>query len=85
MNGATATSDTFSNVEVYIPNYTSSAQKSLSVDAVIEDNSGSGAIQVRLHTWIWSGTSAINIITLFPGSGDFIANSNFYLYGIKNS
>jgi hypothetical protein len=85
INAATSTSSTFSNFEVYLPNYTSSNNKSLSVDAVIESNENDAAIQVRLQAWLWANTSAINIIQLFPGSGSFVEFSEITLYGISSS
>lgn len=85
MNANTSTSNTFSNVEFYLPNYNSSNNKTLSTDAVIESNENNGAIQVRFQAWLWSSTSAINVIQLFPAAGDFVQYSTATLYGIKNS
>jgi hypothetical protein len=85
MNGDTSTANTFSNAQVYLPNYLSSSNKSLSTDAVIEANDSATQIQVRLQAWLWASTAAINIIQLFPASGSFMSASSFYLYGIKNS
>lgn len=85
MNANTSTSNTFSNVEFYLPNYNSSSNKPLSTNAVIESNENNGAIQVRLQTWLWSSTSAINVIQLFPAAGNFVQYSTATLYGIKNT
>jgi hypothetical protein len=85
MNGDTTTANTFSNVQVYLPNYNSANNKSLSTDAIIESNENVTQIQTRLQAWFWASTAAINIIELFPASGSFMSASSFYLYGIKNS
>ena len=84
-DGGLATSSTFANDEVYIPNYTSSNYKSFSIDGVYENNS-STANQLALSAGLWSNTSAITSITLIPAAGpNIVQYSNFYLYGIKNS
>jgi hypothetical protein len=77
-----ATASTFGNTEFYIPNYTSSNQKSISGDAVDETNA-TGTIDQMTAT-IWTGTASISSMQLFPFSGgtNFIAGSTFSLYGI---
>tara|TARA_R110000868_G_scaffold125115_1_gene330757 strand:- start:344 stop:826 length:483 start_codon:yes stop_codon:yes gene_type:complete len=78
---ATYTADTFSNGEIYIPNYTSSNAKSASADSVNENN-GSAAYTV-LGSYLWSGTSVISSISFATDAGTNIAQySSFYLYGI---
>jgi hypothetical protein len=79
-NGNTA--NTYSNTEVYFPNYLSSNQKSISADAVSEQN-GTTAY-MALTGQLFNLTSAITSITVAGRSG-FLADSSFYLYGIKNS
>ena len=74
---------TFTNAEIYIPNYTSSNAKSVSVDAVQEANSSTA--YMVLNAGLWSGTSAITSI-VFTGQGySFAQYSTFSLYGINNS
>ena len=80
---STDTSNTFSNVELYIPNYTGTTQKSLSVDSVTENNST--AVTMNLFAGLWNGTSAITSIKLDPFDGDFVQYSTATLYGIKNT
>jgi hypothetical protein len=80
--GSSATANTFSNTEIYIPNYTSSNQKSVSVDQVTENN-GTTAY-AKLTAGLWTGTAAINQITILPGTS-FVQYTTAYLYGIKNS
>jgi hypothetical protein len=84
LNAANSTASTFSNTEIYIPNYTSSNQKSISLDSVVAPNAATGYL--TLFTGLWSGTAAITAIELAPNSGTlFNQYSTFYLYGIKNS
>jgi hypothetical protein len=83
--GATSTANTFSNTFLYIPNYTSSNNKSFSVDSVMENNA-TYSIQ-EFNGNLWSNSAAITSITLIvTGSPGVIAQySTAYLYGIKNS
>jgi hypothetical protein len=80
MSGSTATSNTFGNFELYIPNYTSSTQKSMICDVVTENNATNAA--ARFCAYRYTGTSAINIITLTAASGTFVAGSTFRIYGV---
>lgn len=80
VTGSSTTANTFANSEIYIPNYTSSANKSVSVDTVTEQN-GTTAY-TNLSATLWSVTSAITSITLTPGSGNFVQYSTFSLYGL---
>jgi hypothetical protein len=76
-----ATSNTFSNGEFYIPNYTSSVAKSLSGDSVTENNSAEATLMI--HAGRWAGTSAITKIELFDLNGsNFMQYSSVTLYGI---
>jgi hypothetical protein len=80
---STQTASTFGNVELYIPNYTSSNNKSISADGVQENNATSA--QTMLGAGLWAQTAAITSIEAFPSIGSFVQYSTFYLYGIKNS
>jgi len=78
------TSNTFSNSEIYIPNYLNSNNKSISADGLGENN-GTRA-DAWLSTILWSNTAAITSIVLTPYyATNFVSGSSFYLYGIKNS
>jgi hypothetical protein len=78
-NGCTA--NTFGNGEFYVPNYTGSTQKSVSADAVAENNSTT-FIYSALNAGLWTGTAAITSITVLTPSFSFLANSTFSLYGL---
>jgi hypothetical protein len=80
---ANATASTFSNVEIYIPNYTSSNNKSISADGVGENNATNGAI-AGFTAGLLTLTSAITSIDLFA-QANIVQYSTAYLYGIKNS
>jgi len=79
-----ATASTFSNFEIYIPNYAGSTNKSYSSDAVSENNATAG--YNFLFAGLWSNTAAINQITLTPDTASSINQySTAYLYGVKNA
>ena len=79
--GNNATASTFGNSSIYIPNYTSSNQKSFSIDSVSENN-GTEAQQV-LTAGLWTGTSAITSIILDQGDGTtWLQYTSASLYGI---
>jgi hypothetical protein len=78
------TSNTFSNSEIYIPNYAGSNKKSFSADIVMENNATTAFS--TLNASLWQGTAAISSLTFFDHNGNnFVQYSSFYLYGIKNS
>ena len=79
---SSATSNTFGNTELYIPNYTSSNYKSTSADGVTENNATGS--WVEMDAGLFSNTSPITSIT-FSSNGNFVQYSTFYLYGINNS
>jgi len=82
--GATATSSTFGNGLVYIPNYTVAANKSVSVDMVSENNATTA--WAYLTAGLWSDTAAITSLKLLnQGAVNFVQHSTATLYGIRSS
>jgi hypothetical protein len=80
---ATATSSTFGNASLYIPNYTGGNYKSHSADFVAETNATSIDGQ-GLSAGLWSNTSAITSIKITDANGaNFVQYSTAHLYGIK--
>lgn len=87
INGSASTANTFSNGEIYIPNYSSTTlNKTWSTTAVTENNATTAA------TWMVGGintstTAAISSITFYAWQTfiNFVSGSTFYLYGIKKS
>ncbi len=75
-----ATASTFGNATIYIPNYTSSNAKSVSVDSVSENN-GTTAYQ-RIIAGLWNSSSAITSIELNNPSGNFAQYTSATLYGV---
>jgi hypothetical protein len=78
--GGSETSNTFSNFQIYIPNYAGSTNKSYSTDTVSENNSTT-AFQT-LIAGLWSNTAAITSLTLTTGSGNLAIGTTISLYGI---
>ena len=79
-----ATSSTFCNTEMYIPNYRSTtAAKSVSFDTSAENNATAAYIFLGAGLWNPGTQAAITSITLTSGNAaNFVANSTFSLYGI---
>ena len=81
INAASSSASTFSNLEIYIPNYASANYKSFSIDTVMEDNATLAIAE--LFAGLWSNTAAITSITLSVVNGTiFTQYSTFYLYGV---
>lgn len=79
-NSGGSTANVFSNIEIYIPNYTSGNNKSYSADAVTENNASEA--YAYIGAGLWSNTAAITSITLTPNAGSFATNTNATLYGV---
>jgi hypothetical protein len=82
VNGTSTTASTFSNNEIYIPNYRSSVAKSISNDFVVENNATSSLAGFVATLWNPGTQAAITSITLTPDGTNFVANSTFSLYGL---
>jgi len=81
--GASATSNTFSSFELFLPNYAGTANKPISHFGVSENNSTDAGIST--YATLYRGSSAISSIELGNFLGNFVSGSSFFLYGIKNS
>ena len=82
LNNSSYTASVFANTEIYIPNYTSANNKSVTMDGVSENNATTALS--GFSAGLWSNTSAITSIQLAPASGNFAQYSTATLYGIKN-
>jgi len=78
--GTGTTANTFSNVEIYIPNYTLSQQKSFSFDSVTENNATTALAIIGAS--LWTGTAAITNILVEQQGGSFTQYTTATLYGI---
>jgi hypothetical protein len=84
VNEASATANTFTNNQFYIPNYTSSNYKSISSESVIQTNNA--AKITDMNAVLWSNTAALTSITLYHRFSNTLAQySTAYLYGISNA
>ena len=83
--GGAATSNTFSSMEIYIPSYTVSQNKPLSIFAVQENNS-STANDITGMAGLWRNTGAITTLLIRTNSSNnFVSGSSFFLYGLSNT
>lgn len=81
--GADSTANCFSNSLVYIPNYTSSNNKSYSADNVDDINAAGN--DMNFIAGLWSNTAAITSLSISPAADSFTQYSTAYLYGISNA
>jgi hypothetical protein len=81
-NFLTSTASTFSNAQLYLPNYSGSTQKSLSVDTVTENNATLS--YQNIAAGLWADTAAITSLTFSsgPSVSTFVAGSTISLYKI---
>jgi hypothetical protein len=77
-----STSNTFSNIEIYIPNYISSNYKQIISDSVEETNAAATTLEMRAN--LWSSTAAITSLSFDCASSglNFVQYSTFSLYGV---
>lgn len=80
--GNNATANTFSNLTIYIPNYTSSVAKSISADSTIENNAT--GTDMGIHAGLWTGTDPITSINLvrYRTGATILQYSSVTLYGV---
>ena len=77
----TATTSTFSNNEIYLPNYSGNTPKQVNVDKTLENTSTTYILGMVVG--LWNNTSPINSINLSLASGSFAQFSEVTLYGVK--
>ena len=80
--GSQATASTFSNTEIYIPNYTSSNFKSIIADSVMETNNATSFM--GMNACLAQTTSPITRLDL-TAAGSWVQHSTISLYGIIRS
>jgi hypothetical protein len=80
INANSATASTFGNLQFYLPNYAGSNAKSISTDAVTENNAANA--YAIIEATLWNDTTAISSIELDPVYGNFVQYTTASLYGI---
>jgi hypothetical protein len=79
-----STANVFGNDYIYIPNYSGSNYKCMTIDGVGENNGVENYLTFTSN--LWSDNSAITSITLTPSIATLFSQyTTAYLYGIKNS
>lgn len=74
------TSNSFSNGQVYIPDYTGSTAKLVSIVSVNESNAT--AADLYIDSALWNNTAAITNVYFFNPDGNLQIGSTISLYGI---
>lgn len=83
--GSTMTANSFNNIELYIPNYTSANNKSMSGDGVLETNTtGAYDAFMSIDAYLFKSTTAISTVNIYVSTGLLVQNSTASLYGIKS-
>jgi hypothetical protein len=82
--GGSGGDNMFSSNEIYIPNYSGSNYKCVSVDSVVERNT-SGGNELGFYSTLWSQNAAITSITLVSNGYTLAQYGTAYLYGISNA
>ena len=89
INRSDSPASTFSNTEIYIPNYTSNNNKSYSFDAVTESNvsgsSGPSLAFMNIGAGLFNNTVPITTLSLdsLSGTMTYVQYSTATLYGIR--
>lgn len=82
ISSANTASNTFASIQMYIPNYAGSNNKSFGVDVVGENNATNGAAE--LNAGLWSSPTAISSISFRDNNlGNIAQHSTVTLYGVK--
>jgi hypothetical protein len=76
--------NSFTNFELYLPNYTNSLSKPFNFSSVSLNTTNFSGRAIHESANLSVMTSAVSSMTFFTTQG-FAAGSSFYLYGIKNS
>jgi len=83
INSSSTTANTFGNVKMYISNYTSTNDISISIDSVSENNATAADQEIRAHNY--QGGLAITSIELFKPSANLVEHSTASLYKITDA
>ena len=79
-NSSSYTANTFSNSEIYVPNYLSNVNKYYSYNGTTENNAASSYMGIAVG--VVPTTSPVTSITVVAAGDSYVAGSSFTLYGI---
>jgi hypothetical protein len=83
INGNTSTASTFSDIEVYIPNYTSTNTTKQSYCFGVAGNNATNGY-IASNAGLSTRNTAIDSLTFrMVGGSNILSGSSFYIYGIK--
>lgn len=81
--GSTGVANAFGSAEVFIPGYTASTTKQISMlSSSPSTSTTSPEIGAAISCGTWQGTTAITSITFYNSSRNVVTNSSFFLYGL---
>lgn len=82
ISGSNTTANTFSTLDLYIPNYRSSNAKSVSSEGSYENNGYNGMV---IASVAWANSAPITMVSFYPpgGTDRFAQYTTASLYGIK--
>jgi hypothetical protein len=83
INESGTTANTFSNISFYVPNYTASANKNISIDGVSENNAT--AAEQIIQASRFASTTAITSLLLSLSAGNFAEHTTASLYTITKA
>lgn len=84
-NSDDVVANAFNNVQIYIPNYSASRNKSFLVESVTATNIDGTRTFQDIVAGLWSNTAAITSITLSSTANNFRVGSSATIYGINRT
>ena len=78
--GSGSTANTFGSGQIYIPNYSGSANKSFSMETLGENNGTEAWMEIRAG--LWSNTAAITSLSIYRSDYNILQYSTASLYTI---
>lgn len=82
LQGAQTTSNSFTAVDFYIPNYSGSTNKTFGWQSSTETQTTTDGYYIMLMAGLLTNTAPISSIRFNSGAGNFVVGSTISLYGI---
>jgi hypothetical protein len=79
----TSTANTFNNFQAYLPSYTSSSNKTISIETTTENNATES--YQNIVAGVYTLSAGVTTILISSDSGSFVAGSSISLYGINRN